>query len=138
MSEVFIVGGGVAGLSAAQELKDRGYNVTVFEKNPICGGKARSMDARAPQCGGAAPPPGAPQPIEHGFHFFPGFYRHITDTMGHIYLDAGHTRSVLTNFSEAKKIGIGQINEPVFTLPARSPRTVPEWLEALSLLFRDR
>ena len=41
--KVVILGGGVAGLSAAHELLERGFAVEVFEKLNIPGGKARSI-----------------------------------------------------------------------------------------------
>ncbi len=88
--KVVILGGGVAGLSAAHELcAFPEFDVVVYEKGPDLGGKARSLDVREPQ----APPwdrerevnrilPGnRPLPGEHGFRFFPGFYKHITHTM---------------------------------------------------------
>jgi len=40
---VAVLGGGVAGLSAAHELAERGYDVTVYEKKDMFGGKARSL-----------------------------------------------------------------------------------------------
>ncbi len=40
---VAVLGGGVAGLSAAHELAERGYDVTVYEKRDMFGGKARSL-----------------------------------------------------------------------------------------------
>ena len=81
MKKVIILGGGVAGMSAAQELGERGFDVEVYERNPkYSGGKARSVDV-----------PGTNLlnkdkflPGEHGFRFFPGFYKHITDTMKRI------------------------------------------------------
>ena len=79
MNQVFIIGGGVAGLTAAHELSDRGFTVTVFEREPICGGKARSMANTGSGVGGNADWPG-----EHGFRFFPGFYWHVSDTMSRI------------------------------------------------------
>ncbi len=43
--EVAILGGGVAGMSAAHELINRGYKVKVYERNKLyCGGKARSLN----------------------------------------------------------------------------------------------
>ncbi|MGF1425628.1 FAD-dependent oxidoreductase [Kitasatospora sp. LaBMicrA B282] len=69
---VAILGGGVAGLSAALELTEHGYSVTVFERHEL-GGKARSI--RMPATG---------LPGEHGFRFFPSFYRNLTDTMRRI------------------------------------------------------
>ncbi|MFF7929381.1 FAD-dependent oxidoreductase, partial [Streptomyces mirabilis] len=41
---VAVLGGGVSGLSAAHELAERGYEVTVYEYYDVLGGKARSMD----------------------------------------------------------------------------------------------
>jgi uncharacterized protein with NAD-binding domain and iron-sulfur cluster len=78
MPTVAILGGGVAGLSAAQELAERGFSVTVYERNDRFGGKARSMPVPGTDDSGP------PLPGEHGFRFFPGFYRHVTDTMKRI------------------------------------------------------
>ena len=45
MKKVIILGGGVAGMSAAHELIERGFEVEVYERNPsYMGGKARSID----------------------------------------------------------------------------------------------
>ena len=41
--KVVILGGGVAGMSAAQELIERGFEVEVLERQIIAGGKARSI-----------------------------------------------------------------------------------------------
>ena len=41
--KVVVLGGGVAGLSAAHQLIERGFSVEVFEKLKIPGGKARSI-----------------------------------------------------------------------------------------------
>lgn len=40
---VAVLGGGVAGLSAAHELAERGFEVTVLEGRDVAGGKARSF-----------------------------------------------------------------------------------------------
>lgn len=77
---VAIFGGGVAGMSAAHELAERGFAVAVYERQPeYVGGKARST-----QVPGTATPERPALPGEHGFRFFPGFYRHVTDTMKRI------------------------------------------------------
>lgn len=76
---VAVLGGGIAGLTAAHELAERGYEVTVYERRAL-GGKARSMGATTmPVAGGRRPLPG-----EHGFRFFPGFYQAVPDTMRRI------------------------------------------------------
>jgi len=81
MTSVAVLGGGVAGLSAAHELAERGFSVTIHEKRAVPGGKARSY-----------PAPESGLPAEHGFRFFPGFYRHLPDTMARIPAGAGTVR----------------------------------------------
>lgn len=41
--KVVVVGGGLAGLTAAHELQERGFKVVVYERNDRLGGKARSF-----------------------------------------------------------------------------------------------
>ena len=79
MTRVAILGGGVAGLTAAHELAERGFDVVVLESRDIPGGKARSLPVPGSATGGRAD-----LPAEHGFRFFPGFYQHIPDTMRRI------------------------------------------------------
>src|SRR5215207_7674183 len=81
---VAILGGGVAGLTAAHELAERGFSVTVYEARDRLGGKARSLPVPGSGTGGRRE-----LPAEHGFRFFPGFYRHVPDTMRRIGVD-GH------------------------------------------------
>jgi len=80
-TRVAIFGAGVAGLSAAHELACRGYQVEVYESGHAVGGKARSQ--WVPREGGS----GGVLPGEHGFRFFPYFYRNVVDTMSRIPLD---------------------------------------------------
>src|SRR3954454_10028585 len=75
---VVVLGGGMAGLAAAHELAERGFDVTVYERNAL-GGKARSLPVAHTAAGGRRELPG-----EHGFRFFPGFYHHVPDTMRRI------------------------------------------------------
>jgi uncharacterized protein with NAD-binding domain and iron-sulfur cluster len=81
---VAVLGGGVAGLTAAHELAERGFAVTVYEARDRLGGKARSLPVPDSGTGGRGD-----LPAEHGFRFFPGFYRHVPDTMRRIGVD-GH------------------------------------------------
>jgi uncharacterized protein with NAD-binding domain and iron-sulfur cluster len=80
---VVIFGGGVAGLSAAHELAERGFKVTVYERDHL-GGKAWSFGVP-----GSATPGRNPLQAEHGFRFFPGFYKNLGDTMRRIPVAGG-------------------------------------------------
>jgi|GEM_PF-174563 len=81
---VAVLGGGIGGLSAAHELAKRGYDVTVYETSSEVGGKARSQLVRGTGTNGRKDLPG-----EHGFRFFPSFYRHVISTMEDIALPRG-------------------------------------------------
>ncbi|MGW2932339.1 hydroxysqualene dehydroxylase [Streptomyces sp. NPDC001156] len=76
---VAVLGGGVSGLTAAHELAERGYRVTVYEYYDVLGGKARSIPVPGSAAAGRKPLPG-----EHGFRFIPGFYRNLPDTLRRI------------------------------------------------------
>ncbi|TDE18990.1 FAD-dependent oxidoreductase [Actinomadura sp. 6K520] len=80
---VAIFGGGMGGLSTAQELAERGFQVTVYERK-TWGGKNRSIPVPNTGTGGREDLPG-----EHGFRFFPGFYQNLPDTMSRIPLPGG-------------------------------------------------
>ena len=75
---VAILGGGVAGLTAAHELAERGFQVSVYERRAF-GGKARSFGVPGTARGGRLP-----LPAEHGARFIPGIYQNLPDTMRRI------------------------------------------------------
>src|ERR671936_327000 len=77
--KVVILGAGVAGMTAAHELAERGFDVEVFERRGAPGGKARSMPKPRSGVAGRSALPG-----EHGFRFIPGYYRHLPDTLARI------------------------------------------------------
>jgi len=62
---VAVVGGGLAGIAAASLLGERGFEVTLFDKNPYLGGKVGSWSVEFPD--------GFRAQIDHGFH---AFFRH--------------------------------------------------------------
>jgi squalene-associated FAD-dependent desaturase len=73
--KVAVVGGGLAGLSAALELVDAGHEVTVFEARPTLGGKVQTLPARE---GDPEPPPDNGQHIALGcFDAYLGFLDRI-------------------------------------------------------------
>jgi uncharacterized protein with NAD-binding domain and iron-sulfur cluster len=125
MTTVAVLGGGVAGLSAAHELVERGFDVTVYEQRDAPGGKARSIPYAGSGTGGRADLPG-----EHGFRFFPGFYRHLPDTMGRIPL-AG--RTVRDHLVGATRILFAQAGGPNEII---APAHLPESAEDFTVLAR--
>lgn len=127
-NRVVVLGGGVAGLSAAHELAERGFAVTVYESKDIAGGKARSMPVPGTGTEGRRDLPG-----EHGFRFFPGFYTHLTDTMKRI--PFGRNRQgVFDNLVPASRLHMATKKAPTRVLPTRPPRT-PQDIEAYVRFF---
>src|SRR4051795_10869318 len=119
---VAVLGGGVGGLSAAHELAERGFSVTVYEKRALAGGKARSYPT----------PDGLP--AEHGFRFFPAFYRHLPDTMARI--PSGHG-SALDRLVGAERILFARADgENELLAPAHAPETLAD-LAVLSRFVFD-
>lgn len=107
---VAIFGGGMAGLSAAHELAERGYDVTVYEPAHL-GGKARSLGVP-----GTAGPGRQDLPGEHGFRFFPGCYRNVPDTMSRIPFP-GNPNGVLDNLVRVEGTVAGFENTAPIFLP---------------------
>ena len=128
-TRVIVLGGGVAGMSAAQELIERGFEVVVLERRDIAGGKARSIpviDDGAGTSGHQLADSGIASiehhlPGEHGFRFFPGFYKHVIDTMRRIPSFDG--RKVADHLVPTTRVGITQYGKPKFLIPAVFPRT---------------
>lgn len=125
MTRVAIFGGGVGGLTAAHELRDRGYEVDIYELKDVWGGKARSMSKWDTGVGDRKDLPG-----EHGFRFFPGFYRHVPDTMGRIDTN-GDGKTVLDGLVSSTEVEFLQTERDRVVLPARFPRSLKEWGKAI-------
>ncbi|WOJ91212.1 NAD(P)-binding protein [Methylocapsa polymorpha] len=143
--KVVILGGGVAGLSAAHELLERGFEVEVFEKLKIPGGKARSIPVleglgdhggknehvsalRAKLAANALGRKRPWLPGEHGFRFFPNFYRHITDTLRRIPFGSG---TVLDNLVNTTQVLVASYDKAGIELPSRFPENAYELASAL-------
>lgn len=125
---VAVLGGGVGGLSAAHELTERGFQVAVYERNQVFGGKARSLSVPGTGTGGRKDLPG-----EHGFRFFPAFYRHLPDTMMRI--PDPKNVSVFNNFVHATRIHVARAGKPPLVLTARIPQNMQDWALAFLDLF---
>jgi 15-cis-phytoene desaturase len=118
--KVVILGAGVAGLTAAHELSKRGFDVEVYERRNIVGGKARSFRSDH-GC-----------PAEHGFRFFPGFYQHLHATMKDIPYD-GQKNGVLDNLKETRDIQVLQASRKPVDLPTRLWRWDAVFLHSIRL-----
>jgi len=125
---VAVLGGGVAGLSAAHELAERGYDVTVYEKRDMFGGKARSLSVPNTATAGRKDLPG-----EHGFRFFPRFYKHLPDTMMRIPFPGNG--SVFKNLVNATRIEVARSGNVPLVLTARIPQDPQDWAVALHTMF---
>jgi 15-cis-phytoene desaturase len=110
--KVVVLGGGVAGMSAAHELIERGFQVEVYEKKNIAGGKARSVPVPGTAQAGRRALPG-----EHGFRFFPGFYRHLPDTMKRIPFGANKDGVYDNLVTTTRDMLTVQGRKPLYMLP---------------------
>ncbi|MEZ4686213.1 MAG: FAD-dependent oxidoreductase [Bacteroidia bacterium] len=122
--KVAIFGAGVAGMTAAHELLERGFEVTLYERRPdYIGGKARSVDVPDSAAPGFEPLPG-----EHGFRFFPGFYRHLGDTMKRIPLDLNDAnkkikRTAFHNLVESQTVTMARADQAPFSALVHFPHS---------------
>jgi len=122
VTQVAVLGGGIGGLTAAHELSERGFEVTVYEANDRVGGKARSV------------PTGVGIQGEHGFRFFPAFYRHVVDTMERIPHGRG---TVADNLVETEEVLVAFDDEPSQVEETTAPDSVEGWIQALRPSFAE-
>ncbi len=126
MNRVAVFGGGMGGLAAAHELIERGFEVDVYERRALWGGKARSYGVHGTGAEGRKELPG-----EHGFRFFPGFYKHIPDTMSRIPFPTSNASGVvLDNLVACSEGELLEDDRKATIFPVRFPES---WQE-----FRDR
>ena len=126
MKRVAVFGGGMGGLCAAHELIERGFEVDLYERRDSWGGKARSYSVAGTGTEGRQD-----LPAEHGFRFFPGFYKHVPDTMSRIPFPAGGPDArVSDNLVQCATGQILQKERPPTVFPVRFPQS---WAE-----FRQR
>ena len=128
--KVVVVGGGVAGMSAAHELIRRGFAVEVYEARSVPGGKARSVSVPGSGTDGRKDLPG-----EHGFRFFPRFYRNLPATMKEIPF-GGKPQGTFDNLVEASRELLARAGDkPNLLVPARFPRNFADLRLLISDLF---
>ena len=124
---VVVVGGGIAGLSAAITLVKQGYQVDVYEKRPVLGGKWSSwQDADGDW-------------IETGLHVFFGAYDEIFTMMrelgvyDHI-LWKDHVMTYTLTKGERFEFRTRQLPSPFHLLPAAFENQFFSWREKLTLI----
>jgi uncharacterized protein with NAD-binding domain and iron-sulfur cluster len=136
---VIVLGGGIGGLSAAHELCERGFSVRVLERRDVPGGKARSVvvpstapvqNVGAVHLGRLTAPVRRDLPGEHGFRFFPRFYKHIIDTMARTPYRG--SRSVAENLVDTTGTIFARFGRRPLKLPTTTPLTVPELFTLVS------
>ena len=133
MPKIIILGGGVAGMSAAHELIERGFDVQVFERKiRLPGGKARSVPVPDKDAGVNY----NPLPGEHGFRFFPGFYKHVIDTMKRIPFP-GNRNGVFDNLVPAPHVMLARKGYEPIVLPDRFPRSIGDLKLMLNALHAN-
>ncbi|MER5884772.1 FAD-dependent oxidoreductase [Streptomyces sp. NPDC001941] len=120
-TDVAVFGGGVAGLTAAHELAERGFRVTVYERRAL-GGKARSMDVPDSARGGRRP-----LPAEHGFRFIPGIYHNLPDTMRRIPFP-GNAQGVWDNLVAPAEMSFARTGREDLRIPLPWPGHRPAQL----------
>ncbi|HTR52249.1 MAG TPA: FAD-dependent oxidoreductase [Kofleriaceae bacterium] len=131
MTSVIVIGGGVGGLTAAHELAQRGFTVDVYEARPTWGGKARSQPVAGTGTGGRRDLPG-----EHGFRFYPRFYKHVVDTMARIPSPLGG--HVIDRLQATTESAIALVDTETWYRFYRKRVTKPyDILSALELFFQE-
>jgi 15-cis-phytoene desaturase len=127
--KVCIIGGGVSGLCAAHLLMEKGYQVEVFEKRSILGGKARSYHFQSDKLHENLP-------AEHGFRYFPGFYRHVTEIMKRIPYKNRYN-GVYSNLVHASSIQYLRHDNTPLNIPIGNITGLSDIKELLNFLFNE-
>lgn len=86
---VLIIGGGLAGLSAALELSERGFQVVVRESDTVFGGKLATRDIVTDQ---------GPFRVEHGLHMWFDNYHTFKDLRSRLKLNENFRKYGKVNF----------------------------------------
>lgn len=107
-------------MSAAHELSERGFQVTVYEKGKVAGGKARSFGWENTGTNRRKD-----LPAEHGFRFFPSFYQHLPDTMKRIPYGR-NPEGAFNNLVDTTQMLVNFRGRQHFIVPARFPRSLTE------------
>jgi uncharacterized protein with NAD-binding domain and iron-sulfur cluster len=106
-SHILVAGGGVAGLAAATLLAEHGHRVTLCERAPRLGGRAKSD--RTPE--------GAPS--EHSLRIITLYHQHLLELMARV--DDGRGGTLLDHLVAVKKVSVFADGP---ALPPEGPRAI--------------
>jgi 15-cis-phytoene desaturase len=133
MAKVIVIGGGVGGLTVSHELAERGFDVHVYEARPNWGGKARSQPVAGTGTGGRRDLPG-----EHGFRFYPRFYKHVIDLMKRTPVAGATGHTVDQHLRPTTESAIALVDEDTWYRFYRRRLDKPyDVLEAMQLFFQE-
>lgn len=124
---VIVVGGGLAGLSAAKYLADAGYKVTLLEKRAVLGGKVSAWkDADGDW-------------VESGLHVFFGAYEEIYELMKELGIYQNvlwKKHELLYTLKDGERFSFSTVNlpSPLHLLPAAFKNRYFTLLERLTLV----
>jgi uncharacterized protein with NAD-binding domain and iron-sulfur cluster len=131
MAKVIVIGGGIGGLTTAHELAERGFDVHVYESRGAFGGKARTEPVLGTGTGGRRDLPG-----EHGFRFYPSFYRHVIDMMARTPVAEGSRETVDSRLRPCTEVGVASVDDSTWSTTHRrrfaQPRDV---IDAAQVFF---
>lgn len=120
----------MGGLACAHELARAGVAVTIFEASTTLGGKARSQYLPGTGTEGRRDLPG-----EHGFRFYPAFYRHTIATMREIHDPVSPSGTVAGNLVAAPEAAVAMDGLGVVATP-RKPRSARDVWRAIAGIYR--
>ena len=91
MTNINIYGGGISGLTIAHELAKKGFKITIYEKDNICGGMARSLRDIETNI-----------PSEHSWRGYGPFYYNLFKTLKEIPIANKNDNLVIENYTNKK------------------------------------
>ena len=110
MKKILVFGGGISGLTIAHELIEKGFEVTVIERNPILGGMAKS---RREESG---------LPSEHSWRGYGPFYHNVFDILKRIPFKNKTTYDTLVNKKDFHFLKDDEIESYTYSL------TIPDYI----------